>query len=192
MSFELLLIILKIFFKNIAYSIVNAKEDLVQWDDPRNRKRMIVVRRLKKKRPNYVDQIFHKKHDEVFEEIDCLKCANCCRTTSPIFRDIDIKRIAKKQRMKVVDFIEFYLKTDSDGDYVLKSSPCVFLDNDDNTCSIYDYRPLACEGYPHTNRKNMYQILDLALENTTICPAAASIVTKLQKVNTASLSKKKH
>jgi hypothetical protein len=150
------------------------------------------IKKLKKKRPNHVDTLFHEKHDEVFGEIDCLKCANCCKTTSPIFRDVDIKRIAKKQRMKVVDFIDFYLKTDSDGDYVLKSSPCVFLDNDDNTCSIYDYRPLACEGYPHTNRKNMYQILDLALENTTICPAAASIVTKLQKVNTASLSKKKH
>ena len=67
------------------------------------------LKRLKKKRPNYVDQLFHKKHDEVFEEIDCLKCANCCKTTSPIFRDIDIKRIAKKQRMKVVDFIDFYL-----------------------------------------------------------------------------------
>ena len=141
------------------------------------------LKRLKKKRPNYVDQLFHKKHDEVFNEIDCLKCANCCKTTSPIFRDIDIKRIAKKQRMKVVDFIDFYLKKDSDGDYVLKSSPCVFLDNDDNTCSIYDYRPLACEGYPHTNRKNMYQILDLTMKNTTVCPAAASIVTNLQKEN---------
>ena len=141
------------------------------------------LKRIKKKKNKEVDNAFEEFHEATFESIDCLKCANCCKTTSPIFRDIDIKRIAKKQRMKVVDFIAFYLKIDSDGDYVLKSSPCVFLDNNDNTCSIYDYRPLACEGYPHTNRKNMYQILDLTMKNTTVCPAAASIVTNLQKEN---------
>ena len=48
---------------------------------------------------------------------------------------------------------------------------------------IYNYRPLACEGYPHTNRKNMCQILDLTLKNTEVCPAAAKIVTELQKEN---------
>lgn len=139
------------------------------------------LKKLKKKRPNYIDNLIHKKHEDVFEKIDCLKCANCCKTTSPIFRDVDINRIAKKQKMKAVDFIQSYLKIDSDGDYVLKSSPCVFLDENDNTCSIYEYRPLACEGYPHTNRKNMYQILDLTLKNTSVCPAVATILTELQK-----------
>ena len=139
------------------------------------------LKKLKKKRPNYIDNLIHKQHEDVFEKIDCLKCANCCKTTSPIFRDVDINRIAKKQKMKAVDFIQSYLKIDSDGDYVLKSSPCVFLDENDNTCSIYEYRPLACEGYPHTNRKNMYQILDLTLKNTSVCPAVATILTELQK-----------
>ena len=67
---------------------------------------------------------------------------------------------------------------DEDSDYVLKSSPCSFL-NEDNTCSIYEFRPLACAEYPHTNRKNMNQILDLTLKNAEICPAVATIVTKL-------------
>ena len=57
------------------------------------------------------------------------------------------------------------------------------MDESDNSCTIYDYRPLACEGYPHTNRKNMYQILDLALKNTEVCPATARIITELQKEN---------
>lgn len=141
------------------------------------------IKKIKKKRANHIDTIFHNKHEEVFEDIDCLKCGNCCKTTSPIFRDIDIKRIAKKQKMKVVDFIDNYLKIDPDGDYILQSAPCTFFNEDDNSCSIYDYRPLACEGYPHTNRKNMYQILDLTLKNTEVCPAAAKIVTELQKEN---------
>jgi hypothetical protein len=141
------------------------------------------ITKLKKKKANHIDTIFQEKHEEVFEVIDCLKCGNCCKTTSPVFRDVDIKRISKKQKIKSYKFIETYLRTDSDGDYVLKSSPCPFLNKVDNSCTIYDYRPLACESYPHTNRKNMYQILDLTLKNTEVCPAAAKIITELQKEN---------
>ena len=141
------------------------------------------ITKLKRKKANSIDDMFHEKHEEVFEDIDCLKCGNCCKTTSPIFREIDIKRIAKKQKMKAVDFIETYLRIDTDGDYVLQTSPCAFFYQLDNSCTIYDYRPLACEGYPHTNRKNMYQILDLTLKNTEICPAVARIVTELEKAS---------
>ena len=37
---------------------------------------------LKKKDPRKVDDAFHTVHEEVFEEMDCLTCANCCKTTS--------------------------------------------------------------------------------------------------------------
>ena len=46
-------------------------------------------KKLKKKKPKDLDARFHELHDEVFSEIDCLQCANCCSTTSPIFRDVD-------------------------------------------------------------------------------------------------------
>ena len=139
------------------------------------------IGKLKRGKVKKIDDIFHEKHEEVFENIDCLECGNCCKTTSPIFRNIDIKRIAKKLRMKDVDFVEEYLYEDQDGDYVLNVAPCPFLDLEDNTCGIYDFRPQACEEYPHTNRKNMHQILDLTLKNTEVCPAVSKIVTELQK-----------
>ncbi|NBU47652.1 MAG: YkgJ family cysteine cluster protein, partial [Flavobacteriales bacterium] len=62
--------------------------------------------------------------------------------------------------------------------YVLKSSPCTFL-GDDNYCNIYEVRPLACREYPHTDRKNMFQILDLTAQNSKICPAVSRIVQKI-------------
>mgnify|MGYP003719724549 CR=1 FL=1 len=68
---------------------------------------------------------------------------------------------------------------DDENDYVLQSSPCTFL-NDDNTCFIYDYRPQACREYPHTDRKKMHQILNLTLENTTVCPAVSEIVDRIK------------
>ena len=113
-------------------------------------------------------------HEAAFEKIDCLKCANCCKTTSPIFRDVDVKRIAKHLRMPESKFLDQYLRMDEEGDWVLKQSPCHFL-QDDNTCSIYEVRPLACREYPHTDRKNMQQILNLTLKHTLICPAVARI-----------------
>lgn len=134
--------------------------------------------KLKLKKPKELDAAFHSLHTKAFQKIDCLSCANCCKTTSPIFRDIDIKRISKYMRMKENQFIDSYLKMDEDSDYVLKQSPCTFL-GIDNKCSIYEYRPLACREYPHTDRKNMHQILDLTLKNTEICPAVARIVEEI-------------
>jgi uncharacterized protein len=136
---------------------------------------------LKKKDPRKLDDAFHQLHDEVFEETHCLTCANCCKTTSPIFYQTDIERVAKSLRMKPGDFIEKYLRIDEDKDYVLKSSPCQFLDSE-NYCTVYEDRPKACREYPHTNRKKMVQIIDLTYKNTMVCPAVLEIVERLKKI----------
>ncbi|MGZ5243440.1 MAG: YkgJ family cysteine cluster protein [Bacteroidia bacterium] len=140
-----------------------------------------IFTRLKKQKPAKLNDGIVGFHEEVFEEVDCLTCANCCKTTSPAFYDRDIERLAKFLRMKPVQFIEKYLRVDEDKDYVLRSSPCLFL-GADNYCSVYEARPLACREYPHTNRKRFHQILDITLKNTSICPAAFLVVEKLNKV----------
>jgi len=136
---------------------------------------------LKRKDPRKVDDAFHQQHEEVFEEMNCLTCANCCKTTSPIFYQTDIERVAKSLRMKPGDFIEKYLRIDEDKDYVLKSSPCPFLDGE-NYCRVYNDRPKACREYPHTDRKKMVQITELTYKNTLVCPAVLEIVERLKKV----------
>ena len=135
--------------------------------------------KFKQKKTKDLDAAFHAQHTKVFKKINCLDCANCCKTTSPIFRDVDIKRISKHLRLKEKQFIETYLRFDEDSDYVLKQSPCSFLEKN-NTCNIYEFRPLACREYPHTDRKNIQQILDLTLKNTEICPAVAKIVQEIE------------
>ena len=95
-------------------------------------------------------------------------------------RDTDIKRISSSLKMKEHELINDLLFLDNENDYVLKNSPCSFL-NDDNTCSIYNVRPLACKEYPHTNRKKMHQIIDLTIKNSTICPAVSNIITNILK-----------
>jgi len=148
-----------------------------QVDLPETKKKM---QQLGKKNHRELDKLFHDAHEQVFRKIDCLACANCCKTTSPIFRDVDIRRIAKKQRMTEAAFIREYLRIDEDSDYVLKSSPCTFL-HADNTCSIYEDRPLACREYPHTDRKNMHQILQLTTTNSLICPAVSRVISNIHE-----------
>jgi len=136
---------------------------------------------VKKRDVREVDDAFHQLHEEVFEQIDCLTCANCCKTTSPIFYQTDIERVARFLRLKPGDFIETYLREDEDKDYVLKSSPCPFLDQD-NYCKVYASRPKACREYPHTDRKKMVQIMDLTYKNTMVCPAVLEMVERLKKI----------
>lgn len=132
-------------------------------------------KKLRKKKPKGLDNAVQEIHDEVFEEVDCLKCANCCKTTGPLFTNIDINRIAKHFRMKPSDFIDQFLKVDEDKDYVLQQTPCHFL-GADNYCSIYEVRPKACREYPHTDRRKIYQIGTITVKNTAICPAAFKVV----------------
>lgn len=136
---------------------------------------------LKKKPPKNLDYLVVEKHEETFAEIDCLSCANCCKTTGPLYTEKDIERISKHLRMKSADFEAKFLRVDEDQDKVLQNLPCFFL-NDDNTCSIYDVRPKACREYPHTDRKKIYQINNLTIQNTLICPATYVFVEKLRKV----------
>lgn len=140
----------------------------------------LFLEKLGKKPPKNLDDFAQSAHEEVFREVDCLQCANCCKTTSPIFRMVDIERLAKHLRIKPGDLISNHLHVDGDGDYVLNSSPCVFL-GADNYCSVYSARPNACREYPHTDRKNFHQITRLTFTNSQMCPATARVVEKLMQ-----------
>jgi Fe-S-cluster containining protein len=109
-------------------------------------------------------------HEEVFEKVDCLTCAACCKNYSPRFKTPDIKRISKALRMKESAFIDTYLLLDSDGDYVVKQSPCPFL-GADNFCSIYEDRPSDCRRFPYTDEDVLLYRQQITLKNSSFCPA---------------------
>ncbi|PGH39600.1 MAG: zinc/iron-chelating domain-containing protein [Candidatus Nephrothrix sp. EaCA] len=136
---------------------------------------------LKEENPRKVDDVFHRLHEEVFSEINCLNCANCCKTVSPIFYQNDIERAAKALRLKPSQMIEKYLRIDEDNDYVLQTAPCPFL-TENNECRIYESRPKACREYPHTHRKKMAQLMELTAKNTLVCPAVFEMTERIKKI----------
>ena len=136
--------------------------------------------KIKKKKPKNLDDVVHQLHNEVFKEIDCLDCANCCKSISPTLYEKDIERLAKNLKIKPSQFVNDYLQIDEENDYVFRKQPCPFL-LPDNYCAVYESRPKACREYPHTDRKRFYQILDLTLKNTLVCPAVFQVVEKLKE-----------
>lgn len=136
--------------------------------------------KLKKRPPKNLDYVMQELHAAEFQRTDCLDCANCCKTTGPLFTNADVARISKHFRQKPQQFIDQYLRIDEDQDYVLQQVPCSFL-GIDNYCSIYDVRPKACREFPHTDRKKFQQISNLTMKNVAICPAAYNIVEEMKK-----------
>ena len=120
-------------------------------------------------------------HDEAFSKVDCLQCANCCKNYSPRFKTPDIKRIAAHLRMKQGDFIETYLKLDEEGDYVVKSLPCPFLEKD-NHCRIYDQRPSDCVRFPYTDEDVLLKRPAITLKNSEFCPIVFHVLESLSHI----------
>ena len=140
------------------------------------------VKKLKARQPKNLDDIVHDLHDEAFKRFSCLDCANCCKTIGPRLTDKDIATLSKHLKMKPADFVEKYVVTDEDNDFVFREHPCPFL-LPDNYCMVYESRPKACREYPHTDRKRFYQILPLSHKNCETCPVVFEIFGELKRVN---------
>jgi Fe-S-cluster containining protein len=132
---------------------------------------------IRRWKPAVQNEAFHHAHQEAFQQTDCLACARCCKETGPLFTNRDVDRLASHLKISPGRFQDAYLRLDEDGDWVLKSTPCPFL-MDDNRCKVYAVRPRACRMYPHTDHPAMSEVLDLTEKNARICPAVAHIVLK--------------
>jgi len=146
------------------------KEDVLHnWEKKSAEKQKIYKQLLQRADKNKVLKALPVLHEQAFEKINCLSCANCCKSYSPRFKTPDIKRISRILKMKESIFIETYLHLDEDGDYVANSKPCPFL-GADNYCSIYKDRPGDCVRFPYTDEDVIVKRQQLTLKNSTFCP----------------------
>jgi Fe-S-cluster containining protein len=129
-------------------------------------------------------QIIASLEPHVWKEVDCLGCANCCKTMTPTFTPADIKRISAHFGQSVEEFKEKWLyKERNTGDWLNKKQPCQFLDLKSNKCSIYAIRPADCAGYPHL-QKNIREYGHVHKQNVECCPATYQMVERMmEKVN---------
>ena len=138
--------------------------------------------RISKNPPRGLDNITAAVEKEVWKEVDCLSCANCCKTMSPTFTKTDIKRISKHFSQTPEQFTKQWLRKDRGGDLLNKTEPCQFLNLKDNKCSIYAIRPLDCSGFPHLPKKKMVEYMHVHKQNIEYCPATYKLVEKMQRL----------
>ena len=136
--------------------------------------------KIEKNPPRNLDTIAEIIDAEVWREVDCLSCANCCKTMTPTFTVKDIKRISAHFDITQQEFKTKWLKFDKkDGDWVNKKQPCQFLDLDTNMCSIYEVRPTDCAGFPYLKKKQMVDYIHVHQQNVELCPATFKMVEKM-------------
>jgi len=121
-------------------------------------------------------------HDEVFQEMDCLTCANCCKSIPPMLSKRDSKRLAKHLGLTQKLFSEKYTTIDNDGDVVMNASPCPFLMGD-NKCQVYEVRPAACRLYPHSGDALFIKNMSHHKRNMKYCPGLMEIMERLASIS---------
>jgi Fe-S-cluster containining protein len=117
---------------------------------------------------------------EVWEQVDCLSCANCCKKMTPTLNGADKQRISAHLGLTVKDFTSKYLEYDAqDRDWRMQKQPCVFLDLTTNKCNIYPVRPADCAGFPHLTKTPLKSYLHIHKQNIMYCPATYLFVEKM-------------
>ncbi|MES1216998.1 MAG: YkgJ family cysteine cluster protein [Bacteroidota bacterium] len=140
--------------------------------------------KLSKDIPRNADILTATVEKEVWKEVDCLSCANCCKQMSPTYTPSDITRISNHLDMEPDAFKKKWLYKDREGDWLNRSTPCQFLDLSTNMCNIYSVRPQDCSGFPHLAKKKLKDYIHVHKQNIEFCPATYKLVEKMmEKVN---------
>ena len=138
--------------------------------------------KIEKNPPRGLDKIAETIDAEVWKEVDCLSCANCCKSMTPTFTKQDVKRIAEHFEISPAEFRDKWLIYEKRGkDWVNKKQPCQFLNAGNNMCSIYEVRPSDCAGFPYLKKKKMVEYIHVHQQNIEYCPATFKMVEKMME-----------
>ncbi len=132
--------------------------------------------------PEDMPKLVNEADALAWRDVNCLACANCCKTMTPTFTKTDVIRISAHLGMEPKAFKEKWLyKEKETGDWMNTTQPCQFLNLEDNKCSIYEVRPKDCKEFPHHNKKPFDAYNDTFKNNIVYCPATYLLITRLKK-----------
>lgn len=129
--------------------------------------------------PAALEELVANKDAEVWQETDCLKCANCCKTMTPRFTHDDVVRISSHLGLDELSFRMKYLLQYANGEWVNLAVPCQFLQAD-NRCEIYEQRPEVCAGFPYHLDHFFSSHKEQIASRSLTCPATFRLLQKLK------------
>jgi uncharacterized protein len=121
-----------------------------------------------------IDTFFHDANAFVSANVDCMECANCCKTLQPDVDENEIKTLGAQFPNGALAFEHHHVKVCSDGSKHLSSNPCVFLH--DNKCSVYTSKPSSCSRFPHLEEPNVKFRLRRIIALRTVCPIVYNVI----------------
>jgi hypothetical protein len=127
-----------------------------------------------------VDKLAGDETAKTYKKIDCLDCANCCKSAPTVIQEYEIKRIAKHIGISKKAFSNNYLIEDINGELTMNRVPCPFLAAD-NTCNVYDVRPEVCRKYPHTDQGGFLKKIEYHRKNISYCPITTAVVKNMMQ-----------
>jgi len=139
--------------------------------------------RVNRNPPPNLQSIAIKASGNVWNGIDCLSCANCCKTMTPTYTNSDIKKIASYLQMSIDEMKKKWLKKErGTKNWLNKTTPCQFLDLETNMCNVYEVRPADCAGFPHLTKKKISDYIHVHKQNLDECPATFKMVEKMNEL----------
>ena len=127
---------------------------------------------LKQYTPDNIDGLVRTVSQKYFALIDCMQCANCCRSLHVEFKKSELHVIAKTLGQSIEAFQKRFM---SDGEV---NPPCPMLNG--KLCSIYENRPDVCRSFPHLEQPEFTSRLIGVIENVAICPIAFNAFEELK------------
>jgi hypothetical protein len=129
--------------------------------------------------PEEIDAVVHRLYREIFAQIECSTCLNCCKQLSPCLDVDELGMLAGAMGMAAPEFIAAYLvKDDESHGFVVKGRPCPFLTA--AGCSLGVHRPRDCASYPHLDEEGFVFRLMTVLANCAICPIVFNVYEALK------------
>lgn len=165
----------------MAFDLVQIREQAQAKEDENDRFRRFLKTKCHLD-PDEIDSRVFAATRRVWAEIDCTKCANCCREVHPTFSEEEVDRLARRLAMTRQQFIEAYLKRSDPGDdnpWMMRPTPCPFLK--DNLCSVYEDRPADCSGYPYLYKPDFISRTLGMIRRTSTCPIVYEVMEELKK-----------
>src|SRR3984893_16542105 len=115
---------------------------------------------LKQYAPDDIDGLVKTLSQKYFALIDCMQCANCCRSLHVEFKKSELHAIAKTLGQSIEAFQK---QSMSEG-----IPPCPMLNG--KLCSIYENRPDVCRSYPHLEQPEFTSRLIGVIDSVGILP----------------------
>ncbi|MFZ3329809.1 MAG: YkgJ family cysteine cluster protein [Candidatus Acidiferrales bacterium] len=127
---------------------------------------------LKQYAPDNIDGLVKTLSQKYFALIDCMQCANCCRSLHVEFKKSELHVIAKTLGQSKEAFQKRFM---SGGEV---NPPCPMLNG--KLCSIYENRPDVCRSYPHLEQPEFTSRLIGVIDNVAVCPIAFNAFEELK------------